>query len=174
MDADIIIIGSGMGGASLAYGLRGSGKRVLILERGERLADSPEARDAEAIFGRSHFKSDEHWFDAEGQIRKEVSFDELAHHVFFMEMGEPLPKRATGRSPLIGIAKETAVYLLYNGILGDKDPSGGNVLTSTLLKKLPKHDGPKIIYGTSCRISPSRLDREGISFRQVPYEVRVS
>ena len=67
MDADIIIIGSGMGGASLAYGLRGSGKRVLILERGERLADSPEARDAEAIFGRSHFKSDEHWFDAEGQ-----------------------------------------------------------------------------------------------------------
>ena len=113
-------------------------------------------------------------FDAEGQIRKEVSFDELAHHVFFMEMGEPLPKRANGRSPLIGVAKGTAVYLLYNGILGDKDPTGGNVLTSALLKDLPKHDGPKIIYGTSCRISPARLDREGITFRQVPYEVRVS
>jgi adenine-specific DNA-methyltransferase len=113
-------------------------------------------------------------FDADGQIRKEVSFDELAHHVFFMEMGEPLPKRANGRSPLIGTAKDTAVYLLYNGILGDKDPSGGNVLTSALLKKLPKHKGPKIVYGTSCRISPARLDREGITFRQVPYEVRVS
>jgi len=113
-------------------------------------------------------------FDAEGQIRKEVSFDELAHHVFFMEMGEPLPKRANGRSPLIGTAKGTAVYLLYNGILGDKDPSGGNVLTSALLKKLPKHDGPRIVYGTSCRISPARLDREGITFRQIPYEVRVS
>ena len=67
MDADIIIVGSGMGGATLAFGLAGSGKRVLVLERGQRLADSPEARDAEAIFGRSHFKSDERWLDAQGQ-----------------------------------------------------------------------------------------------------------
>lgn len=66
MDADIIIIGSGMGGATLAHGLAASGKRVLVLERGERLADSPQARDAEAIFGRSHFKSDERWLDGAG------------------------------------------------------------------------------------------------------------
>ncbi|MBN2561293.1 MAG: site-specific DNA-methyltransferase [Phycisphaerae bacterium] len=113
-------------------------------------------------------------FDADGQIRAEVSFAELAQHVFFMETGEPLPKRATARSPLLGVAKGTAVYLLYNGILRDKDPRGGNVLTSALLKTLPKHDGPKIIYGTSCRISVARLDRERITFRQIPYEVRVS
>lgn len=67
MDADIIIIGSGMGGATLAHGLAGTGRKVLILERGERLADSPEARDAEAIFGRSHFKSDERWLDHQGR-----------------------------------------------------------------------------------------------------------
>lgn len=66
MDADVIIIGSGMGGATLAAGLAASGKKVLVLERGERLKDSPEARDPEAIFGRSHFKSDEHWYDQDG------------------------------------------------------------------------------------------------------------
>ncbi len=58
---DIVIIGSGIGGATLAAGLAGSGARVLILERGERLADSAEARDARAIFGRGHFRPRETW-----------------------------------------------------------------------------------------------------------------
>lgn len=67
MDADIIIIGSGMGGATLAAALAPTGKRILIIERGERLPDSPEARDATAIFRRGHFRPDEVWHDAEGR-----------------------------------------------------------------------------------------------------------
>lgn len=66
MDADIIIIGSGMGGATLAAGLAGSGLRVLILERGQRLTDSPEARDPEAIFARGHFRPTETWLTPDG------------------------------------------------------------------------------------------------------------
>ncbi|PWK61706.1 FAD-dependent oxidoreductase [Roseicyclus mahoneyensis] len=65
-DADIIIVGSGMGGATLAAGLAPSGMRVLILERGERLADCPEARDPVAIFGRGHFRPRENWLTPEG------------------------------------------------------------------------------------------------------------
>jgi choline dehydrogenase-like flavoprotein len=67
MDADVIIVGSGMGGASLAAALAPSGRRVLILERGERLQDSPEARDPDAIFRRGHFRPMETWRDAEGK-----------------------------------------------------------------------------------------------------------
>ncbi|TGW05568.1 FAD-dependent oxidoreductase, partial [Mesorhizobium sp. M2D.F.Ca.ET.145.01.1.1] len=48
--ADIVIIGSGIGGASLAYSLADSGRRSVILERGEHLRDTPEARDDKAIF----------------------------------------------------------------------------------------------------------------------------
>jgi choline dehydrogenase-like flavoprotein len=66
MDADVIIIGSGMGGATLAAALAPTGRRILILERGERLADSPEARDPAAIFQRGHFKPREEWRDVEG------------------------------------------------------------------------------------------------------------
>lgn len=66
-DADIIIIGSGMGGATLAAALAPSGRRILILERGTRLEPSPEARDAAAIFGRGHFRPDEQWLDGEGR-----------------------------------------------------------------------------------------------------------
>ncbi|MEJ6390324.1 GMC family oxidoreductase [Gymnodinialimonas ulvae] len=65
-DADIIIVGSGMGGATLAAGLKGSGLRVLILEGGVHLKDTPEARDPEAIFRDGHYRPDETWLTPEG------------------------------------------------------------------------------------------------------------
>jgi choline dehydrogenase-like flavoprotein len=64
---DILIVGSGMGGATLAAALAPSGRRIVILERGERLADTPEARDAEAIFARGHFRPAETWLSPEGE-----------------------------------------------------------------------------------------------------------
>ncbi|WP_181703781.1 GMC oxidoreductase [Chthonobacter albigriseus] len=63
---DIVIIGSGMGGATFAAGIAGHGARVTILERGERLADLPENRDPRAIFQRGHFRPKEMWVDAAG------------------------------------------------------------------------------------------------------------
>lgn len=111
-------------------------------------------------------------FDEHGRISPEVSFSDLAQHVFFTETGEPLPETER-KSPLIGIHRETAVYLLYNGILKDRSVDGGNVLTRVVLESLPRHEGPKVIYGTACRMSPSRLRNENITFKQIPYEIRV-
>lgn len=113
-------------------------------------------------------------FDADGQIREEVSFNELARHVYFCETGEPLPKTTKSKSPLLGVHKETAVYLLYNGILKDKKVNGGNVLTSKILAELPKHDGVKVIYGNACRLSDKKLRSENITFKQTPYEIRIN
>ena len=56
-----------MGGATLAAALAPSGKRIVILERGERLEHSPQARDDAAIFGRGHFRPDEMWLDGAGK-----------------------------------------------------------------------------------------------------------
>lgn len=113
-------------------------------------------------------------FDAHGQIAGPVKFADLAHHVFFTETGEPLPKRANKRTPLLGVHHGRAVYLLFNGILDDKQPRGGNVLTQAVLKCLPPHAGPRVIYGTACRLSANRLKREGITFRQIPYEIKTA
>src|SRR5580698_895542 len=65
--ADIVIVGSGMGGASCAAGLAPSGAQILILERGERLVDSPETRDARAIFQQGVFRPQESWIDGAGK-----------------------------------------------------------------------------------------------------------
>lgn len=64
---DIVIIGSGMGGATLAASLAPTGRRIVILERGEQLQASPECRDPEAIFGRGVFRPDEQWLTPAGQ-----------------------------------------------------------------------------------------------------------
>jgi len=114
-------------------------------------------------------------FDETGQICRAVSYNDLAHHVFFTETGEPLPRRANSkRSPLIGVCNGTAYYLLFNGILGDKSPDGGNVLTGEVLRKLPEHDGHRVVFGEGGRLSPARLKRERITFKQIPYEIKVS
>ncbi len=64
---DVVIIGSGMGGATCAAGLAPSGADILILERGERLLDSPLTRDVRAIFQRGVFRPRETWVDGKGE-----------------------------------------------------------------------------------------------------------
>lgn len=66
MNPDIVIIGSGIGGSTIASGLAGSGAKILILERGERLTPSPQARDTRAIFIDGHFRPKETWREAGG------------------------------------------------------------------------------------------------------------
>ncbi|MCV2879075.1 GMC family oxidoreductase [Sedimentimonas flavescens] len=65
--ADVIIVGSGMGGATMAASLAGSGRRVLILERGDYLRPSAHDRDDRSIFVDGHYRPDEEWLDGEGR-----------------------------------------------------------------------------------------------------------
>jgi choline dehydrogenase-like flavoprotein len=64
---DVIIIGTGAGGGTLAYRLAPSGKRILILERGDYLRREPENWDSKAVFVQSKYKSHETWYDKDGQ-----------------------------------------------------------------------------------------------------------
>jgi site-specific DNA-methyltransferase (adenine-specific)/adenine-specific DNA-methyltransferase len=111
-------------------------------------------------------------FDEFGQIDPEVSFGDLAAHIFFTETGSPLPKRSAGDSPLLGIFDGRAIYLLFNGVLGDKRPAGGNVLTSKVLGELPPHDGPRVVYGEGSRLGKARLLKAQVTFKQMPYDVK--
>lgn len=109
-------------------------------------------------------------FDDAGKINPAIRYPALAAHIWFCETRTPLQDQ--GRFPLLGIHDGVAYYLLFNGILGDKSVNGGNVLTSPILKKLPPHDGPKVIYGEACRFGASRLKSEGITFKHIPYDIK--
>jgi adenine-specific DNA-methyltransferase len=109
-------------------------------------------------------------FDDTGRINPNIRFSTLAAHVWFCETKTSMTRKAD--SPLLGIHNGAAYYLLFNGILGDKRPDGGNVLTGRLLSNLPPFYGPKVIYGETSRLGSERLRTEGIIFRQIPYDIK--
>lgn len=115
--------------------------------------------------------SDEPLFDANGQIRSDVTFAQLAEFVWFAETGSGFSGNAD--SPLLGAFEEKAIYLLYNGILEDRSIDGGNILTTPVFNVLPEFDGPKVIYATACRIGNTRLNKLGIQFKQTPYALEI-
>ena len=63
---DIIIIGSGPGGASLAHRLATTGKRILMLERGDYLPRSRKNWDAQTVFVDGAYQAPETWYGGDG------------------------------------------------------------------------------------------------------------
>lgn len=173
--------------------------REVTAERARRVAQGYTNAKGEAVPGLGggfrYCELGEPLFDEAGKIRETVRFADLARHVYFTETGEPLPAMATkerrdhkgepasslsplcsfvANSPFLGACRGVGIYLLYNGILGDRSEDGGNVLTRSVLATLPPFDGPKVIYCAGCLLGRDRLQAEGITVRQTPYEVKVS
>ena len=67
LKADVVVIGSGMGGATAAWGLARRGADVLVLERGERIPREPANWSPEAVFRDGRYKPAERWADADGR-----------------------------------------------------------------------------------------------------------
>lgn len=118
-------------------------------------------------------------FDDQGKINKDIKFEHLAAHIWFSETKTPFIKKDQNNpySPFLGIHQGVAYYLLYNGILGDKRPHGGNVLTSKILATLEEiktenFTGEKVIYGETSRIGPAKLLSKKITFKQTPYDIK--
>jgi site-specific DNA-methyltransferase (adenine-specific)/adenine-specific DNA-methyltransferase len=158
--------------------------RTVTAERVKRVAGgytNAKGQAIEGLGGGFQFcrLSAEPLFDADGQIRSDVTFAQLAEFVWFAETGTarphpgPLPAGEGEKlSPLLGVHEARAIYLLYNGILKDKSVAGGNVLTGPVFDVLPKFAGPKVIYAAANRMG-ARAAREGITFKQTPYALEV-
>jgi len=65
---DLIVIGSGPGGASLAHSLAPSGKRILILERGDYLPREEANWSSKAVFVDGKYQAKETWTNAQGEV----------------------------------------------------------------------------------------------------------
>src|SRR5262245_51260383 len=64
---DVIIIGTGAGGGTLAHRLAPSGKRILLLERGGYLRRERENWDSAAVFVQGRYRALETWYDHSGK-----------------------------------------------------------------------------------------------------------
>jgi choline dehydrogenase-like flavoprotein len=64
---DIIIIGSGAGGGTLAHALSSSDAKILILERGDFVPQEAENWDPDAVWKQRRYQSKERWLDDRGR-----------------------------------------------------------------------------------------------------------
>ena len=144
-------------------------------------------------------------FDEAGRINPAVRFATLAAFVWQQETGASFDTQAVNSgkpgTPYLGTyyeissclrpyslgynqieqvkTAEFACYLLYNGILGDKRPASGNVLTRDVLTALlalhattPEPAAPLLVYGEACRLGQERLKQANVTFKHIPYDVR--
>lgn len=118
-------------------------------------------------------------FDQAGQIDPSIRHADLARHIWFSETKYPLPGAPQGT--LIGIDGDKAYALLFNGILKDRSPQGGNVLTSATARLIqedlhavnPEFKGDLVVYGAASRLGAGSLKEAGIIFKQTPYDISV-
>ncbi len=64
---DVVIVGSGAGGATIAHELAATGKSILILERGQHLPQEPENWDPQAVFIDRKYRTRDVWKDKDGR-----------------------------------------------------------------------------------------------------------
>jgi choline dehydrogenase-like flavoprotein len=64
---DLIVIGSGPGGASLAHKLAPTGKRILLIERGDYLPRSRANWDSQTVFVQGAYQAPETWYGSDGR-----------------------------------------------------------------------------------------------------------
>lgn len=181
-----LILDSFLGSGTTCAVAQKMGRRYIGIEMGEHaithcvprmkaVIDGEQGGISKAINwngggGYTFYDLGETIFDENGNINKQVDFKTLASHVWFTETKTPLVNYE--KSPLLGIHNGVAYYLLFNGILGDKKPDGGNVLTQKVLDSLPVYEGKKIIYGEVTRMNSEKLKANNIVFKQTPYDVK--
>jgi choline dehydrogenase-like flavoprotein len=66
-DYDVIVIGSGAGGGTLVNRLAPSGKKILLLERGDFLTREPQNWLAQDVFVDGRYQSEDAWYDEKGK-----------------------------------------------------------------------------------------------------------
>ena len=183
-----LILDSFLGSATTAAVAHKMNRRYIGIELGEhakthcqprlkKVIDGEQGGISKAVnwqggYGFRFFKLGQTVFDEYGVLNTDIKFPTLAAHIWYAETRTPLAPKSD--SPFLGIHDGKAYFLLYNGILGDKRPQGGNVLTSKVLGHLlqiKEHNGPMVIYGETSRLGPSRLLQNNITFKQIPYDV---
>lgn len=182
-----LILDSFLGSGTTAAVAQKMNRRYIGIEMGEHAQTHCQTRLKQVVDGEQggiskavdwqggggfrFFKLGEAVFDEYGSLNSEIKFPTLAAHIWYLENKTPLQGQAD--SPLLGVNNGTAYYLLYNGILGDRRPQGGNVLTSAVLNELPDIQNQQkiVIYGESCRLGAARLQQANITFKQIPYDV---
>jgi adenine-specific DNA-methyltransferase len=103
-------------------------------------------------------------FNELGQINQTCLYMELAAYIYFTETKTNIDKKVVKPS-FIGKSQDISYYLIYAGM-------NKNDLTRNALSRL-KVSGRAVIYADRCLVDEDALKEKMITFKQIPYEIRV-
>ena len=164
-DKNSIVLDSFAGSGTTAHAVinlnkSDGGNRKFILIEEKEYCNTITAERVRRIGGSFDFyRLGEKLLNEYGLIDSAVTFEQLANFIWFSMTKTQLEEK---NSPLIGIYKGTAIYLLYR-----------EILTYFNFNELPTYEGEKIIYGSACRVDEDFLKENKITFKQIPKDLKI-
>ena len=149
----------------------GKNRNFILIEMGDEIAKKITAERVKRAIKKYDHKDGFEFcelakplFDEKGQINEKCTYDELATYVYFTETQTNLEKKSV-KQPFVGKSGGLSYYLIYAG-------KNKNDLTRTALSKL-KIAGPAVVYADRCLVDEVELKEKGVTFKQIPYEIKV-
>ena len=103
-------------------------------------------------------------YDRAGSVNPEAKYEDMAAYIYFTETKNYLDISSI-KSPFIGAQGGTNYFLLFGEI-------GKNILDEKNLSTLNSYQGNKVIYADKCLLDEEFMTKNGIIFKQVPYELK--
>jgi len=173
---DFIVLDSFAGSGTTAHAVLdlnkedGGNRKFILIEMEEKVAKTITSERIKREIKKNNYKDGFQYytlanplFDEEGKIDREHTFEDLASYIYFTETKTILDKKQIEKS-FIGEHLNTKYYLIFK-------TKPNNKLDSKFLAL--KEKGRKVIYADNCTLSEDDLEKYDITFKQIPYEIRV-
>src|ERR687885_329331 len=173
---DVIIIGTGAGGGTLAYALAGTGKRILMLERGKWLPREQENWDTRELFiNEPYYTRAEHLYAVHGERGTDPTeppssdpypWPAMSHEPRIQEVNEGLRRQGVRTFPLpVGIQldeehPESSTCIRCNTFDGFPCPLNGKADAATMCV-IPALRHPNVSLMTEAFVTRLRTDPTG-------------
>lgn len=149
----------------------GGNRNFILVEMEDKVAKNITAKRVRNAIKKFSYKDGFEYcelakplFNQNGQINEQCTYSELASYIYFTETHSNATKKNID-APYIGESKGVSYYLLYIG-------RNRNDLTRATLNKM-KIKGTAVVYADRCLVDEDELKAKGITFKQIPYEVKV-
>ena len=150
----------------------GGNRKFILVEMEDKIVKDITAERIKRVIningynnGFEYCELDKPLFDEHGQIEDTCEFNQFATYIYFTETQTNIDKNKIEKN-FIGEHSDTEFYLIYK----EKDK---NILTKSFLSKLRKTENEKIVYADKNYLDEDVLLEYNITFKQIPYEVKV-
>ena len=150
----------------------GGNRKFIMVEMEDKVAKDITAERVKRAIKKNDYKDgfeycelDRPLFDENGQIEESCDFKQFATYIYFTETQTNIDAKGIS-GHYIGESSDAEYYLLYQGKLkNDLDKSAFKMIRDTEKKK--------VMYADRCLLDEDELARYNITFKQIPYEVKV-